>query len=72
MRNPAPTIVTDAEARRRVQANKRIEEMTRCAARAEAEGRYRDAQDYTDAAADWEFWATWGVTPEQWDAANPA
>jgi hypothetical protein len=49
------------EGRRREIADRQIAELGRASRQAEAEGRYRDAQAAVDAAADWDFWAVYGV-----------
>lgn len=64
------TRTTTNEARRRATADKHIARLNLHSRTLEREGRYREAQEAVDAAASWDFWAVYGVTPEQWDAAQ--
>jgi hypothetical protein len=56
--------------RRRAVADEHIASLQRHSRQLVREGAYRDAQEADEAAAAWDFWAAYGVTPEQWDAAN--
>lgn len=60
----------NTEQRRRLVADEQIASLSLHSRTLEREGRYREAQEAVDAAADWSFWAVYGVTPEQWDAAQ--
>lgn len=52
---------------RRAFADQRIADLTRYARANEDEGDAYEAQAASEEAGSWDFWATYGVTPEQWD-----
>jgi hypothetical protein len=56
--------------RRRAIADEFIASLSLHSRSLEREGRYREAQEAIDAAADWDFWAVYGVKPEQWEDAQ--
>jgi hypothetical protein len=65
-----PIVSTTPPEKRREMADRQIASLNRQAAAAEADGAYTDAQRCIDAAADWDFWATYGVTPDEFAEAN--
>ena len=56
--------------RRRELADRQIASLRRQSVVLEGEGAYSEAQRAVDAAAEWDFWAVHGVTPDEWDEAN--
>lgn len=65
-----PIVTTTPPERRRQMADRQIASLTRQAQAAEADGAYTDAQHIYDAMGDWDFWATYGVTPDEFAEAN--
>jgi hypothetical protein len=65
-----PIVSTTPPEQRRKMADRQITSLTRQAAAAEADGAYSDAQRIYGAIADWDFWADYGVTSDQFAEAN--
>lgn len=63
-------MTTSRTTRRRAVADENIARILLHSRVLEREGRYREAQEAADAAAEWDFWATYGAMPDQFDAAD--
>jgi hypothetical protein len=65
-----PIVSTTPPERRREMADRQIASLTRQATAAEADGAYTDAERIYQAVVDWDFWADYGVTPDQFAETN--